>query len=45
MDFNQIQELLRLVNRLKLSEFKLEDGEFKLVIKNRHDYNFWIQEF
>jgi len=37
MDFNQIQELLRLVNRLKLSEFKLEDGEFKLVIKNRHD--------
>jgi acetyl-CoA carboxylase biotin carboxyl carrier protein len=33
MDFQQIQELIKLVNKSKLSEFVLKEGDFKLVIK------------
>jgi acetyl-CoA carboxylase biotin carboxyl carrier protein len=33
MDFHQIQELIKLVNKSKLSEFVLKEGDFKLVIK------------
>lgn len=35
MDFNQIQELIRMVSKHKLTEFILEDGEFKIVIRNQ----------
>lgn len=35
MDFNQIQELIRMVSKHKLSEFILKEGEFKLVIRNQ----------
>lgn len=35
MDFNQIQELIRLVSKHKLSEFSLKEGDFKLVIRNQ----------
>jgi acetyl-CoA carboxylase biotin carboxyl carrier protein len=34
MDFNQIQELIRMMSKYKLSEFILKDGEFKLEIRN-----------
>jgi len=35
MDFNQIQELIRMVSKHKLSEFSLEQGDFKLAIRNQ----------
>ena len=34
MDFNQIQELIRMMSKYKLSEFSLKEGDFKLVIRN-----------
>ena len=34
MDFNQIQELIRMMSKYKLSEFILKDGEFKLELRN-----------
>ena len=34
MDFNQVQELIRLVSKSKLSEFILKEGDFKLIIRN-----------
>jgi acetyl-CoA carboxylase biotin carboxyl carrier protein len=33
MDFNQIQELIRLVSKQKISEFVWKDGDVKLVIR------------
>ena len=35
LDFNQIQEIIRLVSKHKLSEFILKEGEFKLVVRNQ----------
>jgi acetyl-CoA carboxylase biotin carboxyl carrier protein len=35
MDFNQIQELIRMMCKYKLSEFTLKEGDFKLVIRNQ----------
>lgn len=35
MDFNQIQELIRLVSKYKVSEFILKDGETKVIIRNQ----------
>lgn len=35
MDFNQIQELIRMVSKHKLSEFILKEGDLKLVIRNQ----------
>lgn len=35
MDFNQIQEIIRMVSKHKLSEFTLKEGDFKLVIRNQ----------
>ncbi|MBC7777869.1 MAG: acetyl-CoA carboxylase biotin carboxyl carrier protein [Phycisphaerae bacterium] len=35
MDFNQIQELIRMVSKHKLSEFSLKQGDFKLTIRNQ----------
>lgn len=33
MDFNQIQELIRLVSKQKISEFIYKEGDFKLIIR------------
>lgn len=33
MTFKEIQELIKLVNKTKLSEFKLEQGDFKISIR------------
>lgn len=35
MDFNQIQELIRMMSKYKLSEFSLKEGDFKLIIRNQ----------
>lgn len=35
MDFSQIQELIRMVGKHKLSELRLEEGDFKLVIRSQ----------
>lgn len=35
MDAKEIQELLKLVSRLELSEFKMKDGEFELQIRTK----------
>jgi acetyl-CoA carboxylase biotin carboxyl carrier protein len=35
MNFNEIQEIIRMVSKHKLSEFILKEGEFKLVIRNQ----------
>lgn len=35
MDFNQIQEIIRMVSKHKLSEFSLKEGDFKLIIRNQ----------
>lgn len=36
MDAKEIQELLKLVSRLELSEFKMKDGEFELLIRTKY---------
>lgn len=33
MDFKEIQELIRLIGKSNLSEFKMKDGEFELSIR------------
>jgi len=33
MDFKQIQELVKLIHKTNLTEFKMEDGDFKLSIR------------
>ncbi len=35
MELNQIQELIRMVSRAKLTEFILKEGDFKLIIRNQ----------
>lgn len=35
MDFKEIQELIKLINKSNLTEFKLEDGDFKLSIRTK----------
>jgi acetyl-CoA carboxylase biotin carboxyl carrier protein len=35
MNFKEIQELIRLVGKSDLSEFKMKDGEFELTIKTQ----------
>ncbi len=37
MTFKEIQELIKLVNKMNLSEFKLKDGTFELAIRTK-DY-------
>jgi acetyl-CoA carboxylase biotin carboxyl carrier protein len=34
MNFNEIQELIRMVSKHKLSEFILREGDFRLIIRN-----------
>lgn len=35
MNFNEIQELIRMVSKHKLAEFILKEGDFKLIIRNQ----------
>lgn len=35
MTFKEIQDLIKLVNRLELTEFKMRDGEFELSIRTK----------
>jgi len=35
MDFTQIQEIIRMVNKHKISEFSLKEGDFKLTIRTQ----------
>ncbi len=37
MDFKQIQELIKMVNKSTLSELKIEEGDFKLTIRTRDE--------
>ncbi len=36
MNFKEIQELVKLITRLELAEFKIKDGEFQLHIRSKH---------
>lgn len=36
MTVKEIQDLMRLVKKLELSEFKMKDGEFQLSIRSKH---------
>lgn len=36
MNFKDIQDLIKLVNKLDLTEFKMRDGEFELSIRTKH---------
>lgn len=35
MDFKEIQELIKLINKSNLTEFKMKDGEFQLSIRTK----------
>lgn len=35
MQLNEIQELLKLINKLKFSEFKMKDGEFEVTVRSK----------
>ena len=35
MDFKEIQELIKLINKSNLTEFKMEDGDFKISIRTK----------
>ncbi len=35
MDFKQIQDLIKLVNKSNISEIKVEEGEFKITIRTK----------
>ena len=35
MKFNEIQELVKLINKSNLTEFKLKDGDFELSIRTK----------
>jgi acetyl-CoA carboxylase biotin carboxyl carrier protein len=39
MDFKEIQELLRLISKLELKEFKLKEGEFELSVRTKFHSN------
>lgn len=36
MTFKEIQDLIKLINRLELSEFKMKEGDFKLSVRTKH---------
>jgi len=36
MSNKELQDLLKLINRLELSEFKMKEGEFSLSIRTKH---------
>ena len=35
MDFKEIQELIKLINKSNLTEFKMQDGDFKISIRTK----------
>jgi acetyl-CoA carboxylase biotin carboxyl carrier protein len=35
MDFKEIQELIKLINKSNLTEFKMEEGDFKISIRTK----------
>lgn len=37
MDFKQIQELIKIVNRSTIGELSIEDGDFKITIKQKEE--------
>lgn len=37
MDFKQIQELIKLVNKSSIGELSIEEGEFKITIKQKEE--------
>ncbi len=37
MDFKQIQELIKIVNRSNIGELSVEEGDFKIFIKQKED--------
>ncbi len=37
MDFKQIQELIRIINRSNIGELSIEDNDFKITIKQKED--------
>jgi len=37
MDFKQIQELIKIVNRSNIGELSIEEGDFKITIKQKED--------
>jgi len=37
MDFKQIQELIKIVNRSNIGELNIEEGDFKIVIKQKEE--------
>ena len=37
MDFQQIQDLIKLVGKMKISEFEIKQGDFKLIIRGQAD--------
>lgn len=36
MEFNQVQELIKLISESNLAEFKLEEGDLKISIRTKH---------
>ncbi len=37
MDFKQIQELIKIVNRSTIGELRIEEGDFKITIKQKEE--------
>jgi acetyl-CoA carboxylase biotin carboxyl carrier protein len=37
MDFKQIQELIKIVNRSNIGELRIEEGDFKIIIKQKEE--------
>lgn len=37
MDFKQIQELIKIVNRSNIGELNIEEGDFKIIIKQKEE--------
>src|SRR6478672_9294121 len=37
MDFKQIQELIKIVNRSTIGELSIEEGDFKITIKQKEE--------
>lgn len=38
MNFKEIQELIRIIDRSKLAEFKMKEGEFEITIRSQKYY-------
>jgi len=40
MEFKQIQELIKIINKSNISELNIEDGDFKIIIKQAAETQF-----